>query len=74
MGCGEIHNEGHLGGWALKVETFRAHPLQTAREMDFPASKSIRPAPYKKTGTLVILWTRDFKGPFRDGLMWVSQI
>jgi hypothetical protein len=25
--------------------------------MDFPPSKSICPAPYKKTGTLVILWT-----------------
>jgi hypothetical protein len=27
--------------------------------MDFPPS--ILPAPYKKTGTLVILWTRDFR-------------
>jgi hypothetical protein len=27
----------------------------------FPASKSIRPAPYKKSDTLVILWTRDFR-------------
>jgi hypothetical protein len=36
-------------------------PFQTAQEMDFPPSKSIRPTTYKKTGTLVILWTRDFR-------------
>jgi hypothetical protein len=35
---GEIHNEGRLKG----------PPLQTAREMDFPPSKFIGPAPYKK--------------------------
>jgi hypothetical protein len=30
--------------------------------MDFPASKSIYVQPHiKKTGTLVILWTRDFR-------------
>jgi hypothetical protein len=24
----EIHNQGRLKGWALKVETFRAHPFK----------------------------------------------
>ncbi len=27
---------------------FKGPPLQTALVMDFPASKSVRPAPYKK--------------------------
>jgi hypothetical protein len=37
IGFGEIHTEGP--------------PLQTAQEKDFPTSKSICPAPNKKTGT-----------------------
>jgi hypothetical protein len=41
-----------------KVEISGPTP-SNAREMDLPPSKSIRPALYKNTGTLVILWTRD---------------
>jgi hypothetical protein len=68
---GEIHNEGRLKGgpWngnesskchlGPKNSRFQGPPLQTVREIDFP-----HPNPYVqphiKTGTLVILWTRDF--------------
>jgi hypothetical protein len=38
--------------------------------MDFPASKSIRPAPYKNRYIGNFMYKR-FQGPFRDGLMFV---
>jgi hypothetical protein len=40
---GSERSECHLGGKKLR---FQGPPLQTAQEIDFPPSKSIRPAPY----------------------------
>jgi hypothetical protein len=59
---------------AQKSRDFQGPPLQTARETDFPPSKSIRPAPYKKNRYICHFMDKRFQGPFRDGLMCVSQI
>jgi hypothetical protein len=55
---GEIHNE--------------SLPLQTARAMDFPPSKSIRPAP--KNRYFGNFMDKRSQCPFRDGLMCVYPV
>ncbi len=39
----------------LKSLDFQGPYLPMALEMDFPASKSLRPAPYNKTGTFIVI-------------------
>ncbi len=36
------------GGWAQKSLDFQGPPLPMALEVNFPASKSLRPAPYNQ--------------------------
>jgi len=75
FGWGEIYFSGRLKWWALESRLFWAQmalaalvaiqgpPLQTALVMDFPPSKSIRPAPFKKTGTLIVSMSAPCSGP-----------
>ncbi len=49
-----------MKGWALKVENFRAHPFKRADKW-ISSRPNPNVQPHIKTGTLVILWTRDFR-------------
>jgi hypothetical protein len=56
---------GHWQGWALKIETFLGPEMATSEgptpsngpSNRFAPIKIIKSAPYKKTGTMVILCT-----------------